>query len=170
MQRLATLSNDAGTELVATAVITGGLPILTFVSDWTLPKSVGLLSMSILLPLANTLSRESSKLFPVKQEKHNLIRLIVQTKLETICDAISHAMQDRSISLAEFYKVTQDLEKYRKRKADTRNQTINQCKTDHKRKARIIARTRKKKKQGRFFMVCDFIIYKDHKTFYSQIV
>ena len=36
---------------------------------------------------------------------------------------ILQAMQDRDISSIEFYKVLQELEKYRKLKADIRNQT-----------------------------------------------
>ena len=36
---------------------------------------------------------------------------------------ILQAMQDRDISSIEFYKVLQEVEKYRKLKADIRNQT-----------------------------------------------
>ena len=42
-------------------------------------------------------------------------------KQVSITDIISQAMQDRNISPAEFHRVLQEVEKYRKLKADIRN-------------------------------------------------
>ena len=65
-------------------------------------------------------SQES--LFTVKQEKHDPIKLLAQSMLDSIVNIISKAMQDRDISPTEFHKVLQELEKYRNLKADIRNQ------------------------------------------------
>ena len=62
------------------------------------------------------------KIFTMKQEKHDAIKLLAQSKLHSIADIISQAMQDRYISSIEFHKVLQEVEKYRKLKADIRNQ------------------------------------------------
>ena len=59
----------------------------------------------------------------MKQGKHDVIKLLAQSKLDSIADMISQAMQDRNISPTEFHKVLQKIEKYRKLKADIRNQT-----------------------------------------------
>ena len=56
------------------------------------------------------------------QGKHDAIKLLAQAKLDSITDIISQAVQDRDISPAEFHKVLQEREKYRKLKADIRNQ------------------------------------------------
>ena len=55
----------------------------------------------------------------VKQEKHDSIKLLAQRKLDSIANIISQSMQDRDISPTEFRKVLQEVEKYRKLKADT---------------------------------------------------
>ena len=62
------------------------------------------------------------KIFTVKQEKHDAIKLLAQSKLGSIADIISQAMQAGDISSIEFHKVLQEVEKYRKLKADIRSQ------------------------------------------------
>ena len=59
----------------------------------------------------------------MKQGKHDAIMLLAQSKLDSITDIISQAMQDGDISPTEFHKVLQEVEKYRKLKADIRNRT-----------------------------------------------
>ena len=48
----------------------------------------------------------------MKQEKHHAIKLFAQSKLGSIADSISQAMQDGDISSVEFHKVLQVVEKY----------------------------------------------------------
>ena len=67
--------------------------------------------------------RKCSRSLTVKQGKHDAIKLLAQSKLDSIADIISRAMQDGDISHTEFDKVLQEVEKYRKLKADIRNQT-----------------------------------------------
>ena len=57
----------------------------------------------------------------VKPEKHNEIKLLRQSNLDSLADIISQAMQDRDISSIKFQKVLQGVEKYCKAKADVRN-------------------------------------------------
>ena len=49
--------------------------------------------------------------------------MLAQRKLDSIADVISQAMQDEDISSIEFYKVLQEVQKYRKLKTDIRKQT-----------------------------------------------
>ena len=51
-----------------------------------------------------------------------LIKLLAQTKLDSISYVISQAMQDEDIPPTEFHKVLQEVEKHRRLKADIRNQ------------------------------------------------
>ena len=48
----------------------------------------------------------------MKQEKHKVINLLDQTKLDSIADIISQAMQDRDILSIKFQKALQEVEKY----------------------------------------------------------
>ena len=51
------------------------------------------------------------------------MRLLAQSKLDSIADIFSQAIQDGGISSIEFHKVLQEVEKYRKLKTDIRNQS-----------------------------------------------
>ena len=87
-----------------------------------MPVGATLGEASLLPSLLTVITRKSFKTFTVKQEKHNSIKLLAQSKLDSIANIISQAMQDGDISPTEFYKVLQEVEKYRKLKADIRNQ------------------------------------------------
>ena len=58
---------------------------------------------------------------PEAKRKHDAIKLLAQSKLESIADIISQAKQDGDISSIEFHKVLQEVQKYRKLKDDIRN-------------------------------------------------
>ena len=110
------------TGLITSTVITGGISIAAFASDVGLPVGIALRGTSLILSLASVITQKSFKTVTVKQEKHNSIKLLAQSKLDSIANIISQAMQDGDISPTEFHKVLQEVEKYRKLKADIRNQ------------------------------------------------
>ena len=108
--------------LITSTVITGGISLGAFAGGIGLPVGIALCGTSLLLSPATAITRKSFKVFTVKQEKHDVIMLLAQSKLDSIANIISQAMQDRDISPTEFHKVLQEVEKYRKLKADIRNQ------------------------------------------------
>ena len=57
-----------------------------------LPVGIALSGTSLLLSLATAITRKSFKIFTVKQEKHDAIKLLVQSKLDSIANIISQAM------------------------------------------------------------------------------
>ena len=122
MKRFNTITGIVDTGLIASTVITGGISIAAFASDVGLPVGIALSGTSLLLSLATAITRQSFKIFSVKQEKHNAIKLLAQSKLDTITNIISQAMQDGDISPTEFHIGLQEVEKYRRLKADIRNQ------------------------------------------------
>ena len=102
-------------------MITGGVSIVAFASGVGLPVGIALSGTSLLLSLATVVTQKSFKTFTIKQEKHDAIKLLAQSKLDSIADIISQAMKDGDISSIEFHKVLQEVEIYRKLKADIRN-------------------------------------------------
>ena len=110
------------TGLITSTVITGGISIAALASGVGLPVGIALGGTSLLLSLASAITQKSFKIFTVKQEKQDAIKLLAQSKLDSIANIISQAMQDRDISSTEFHKVLQEIEKYCKLKADIRNQ------------------------------------------------
>ena len=122
MKRVNTITGIVDTGLITSTVITGGISIWAFASGVGLPVGAALDGTSLILSLATGITRKSFKTFTVKQEKHDSIKLLAQSKLDSTTDIISQAMQDGNISPTEFHKVLQDVEKYRKLKAGIRNQ------------------------------------------------
>ena len=122
MKPFNTIAGIVDTGLITSTVITGGISIAAFASGVGLPVGIALSGTSLLLSLATAITRKSFKIFTVKQEKHDAIKLLAQSKLYSIANIISQAMQDGDISPTEFHKVLQEVEKYRKLKADIRNQ------------------------------------------------
>ena len=122
MKRFNTITGVVDTGLITSTLITGGISIAAFASGVGLPVGIALSETNLLLSLATVMTRKSFKIFTVKQEKHNYIKLLTQSKLDSIANIISQAMQDGNISPTEFHKVLQEVEKYRKLKADIRNQ------------------------------------------------
>ena len=122
MKRFNAITGIVDTSLITSTVITGGISMAAFVSGVGLSVGIALSGTSLLLSLATAITRKSFKIFTVKQEKHGAIKLLAQTKLDSITNIISQTIQDGDISPTEFHMVLQELEKYRKLKADIRNQ------------------------------------------------
>ena len=122
MKRFNTITGIVDTSLITSTVIAGGISIAAFASGVGLLVGIALSGTSLFPSLATAITRNSFKNFTVKQEKHEAIKLLVQTKLDSMSNIISHAMQDGDISPNKFHKVLQEVEDYRKLKADIRNQ------------------------------------------------
>ena len=123
MKRFNTITDIIDTGLITSTVITGGISIAAFASGLGLPVSITLSGISLLLSLTTVITRKSLKTFNAKQKKkHDVIKLLAQSKLDSMADIISQAMQDGDISSNEFNKVLQEVEKYRKLKSNIRNQ------------------------------------------------
>ena len=118
MKRFNTITGIVDTVLIRSTVITGGISIVAFASGVGLPAGVALSGTRLLFSLATVNTQKSFKIFTVKQEKHDASKLLAKSKLDSITNIISQAMQDGDISPTEFHKVLQMVEKYRKPKAD----------------------------------------------------
>ena len=79
-------------------MIPGGISIAAFASGVGLPVGIAKSETNLLLSLATVITQKSFKTFTVKQEKHDAIKLLAQSKLDSIANIISQAMQDGDIS------------------------------------------------------------------------
>ena len=77
------------TGLITSTVITGGISIAAFASGVGLPVGAALGGTSLLLSLATAITRKSFKTFAAKQETHNFVKLLAQSKLDSIANIIS---------------------------------------------------------------------------------
>ena len=122
MKRFNTITGILDTGLITSTVTAGRISIAAFASGMGLPVGIALGGTSLILSLATVITRKSFKTFTIKQEKHNSVKLLAQSKLDSIGNITSEAMQDGDISPTQFHKVLQEVEKYCKLKTDIRNQ------------------------------------------------
>ena len=80
------------TGLITSTVIHEEINIAAFASGVGLPVDIALSRTSLLLSLATAITRKSFKVFTIKQEKHDTIKLLAQSKLDSIANIISQAM------------------------------------------------------------------------------
>ena len=138
------------TGLITSTVITGEISIVSFACGVGVPVGISLSGTNILLFLATVITQKSFKTFTVKQEKHDAIKLLAQSKLDSIAN-----MENGYISSIEFHKVLQEVEKYHKIKADIRNQAkakVKQIKKEQREE--LLEQVRKKGKED--FLRNDF--------------
>ena len=109
------------TGLIRLVVITGRISTATFASGVGLPVGAAFGRAGLLLSLATVITRKSFKILTVKQKKQDAIKVLAQSKLDSISSIISQTMQDGDISPTEFQKVWQEVEKCCKLKADIKN-------------------------------------------------
>ena len=123
MKRFNAITGIVDTGLITSTVITGGISIAAFASGVGLPVGIASSGTSLILSFATAITQTSFKTFTVKQEKHDAVKLLAESKLDSIANIILQAMQDGDISPTEFHKVLQEVEKYRKLKANIRIRT-----------------------------------------------
>ena len=117
-----TVTGIVDTGLITSTVITGRISITAFTSSVGLPVGIALGETGIFLSLTTAIMQKSFKILTVKQEKHDAIKLLAQSKIDSITNIISKAKLDGGISPTEFHKVLQEVKQYGKLKADIRNQ------------------------------------------------
>ena len=84
MKRFNTITGIVDTGPITSTVITGGISIAALASGVGLSVGIALSGTSLLLSLATAITRKSFKIFTVKQEKHDAIKLLAQSKLDSI--------------------------------------------------------------------------------------
>ena len=104
MKRSNTITGMVDTGLITSTVITGGIFIAAFANGVGLPVGIALSGTSLILSLATGITQKSFKILTVKQEKHDSIRMLAQSKLDSIANIISQAIEDGDISPTEFHK------------------------------------------------------------------
>ena len=98
MKRSNTIISVVNTSLITSTFINGEASITAFASGADLPVGTAFRGTSLLFSVATSITRKSFKLFTERQEKHDTIKLLAQSKLDRIVDINSQAMQDGDIS------------------------------------------------------------------------
>ena len=92
IKRFNTITSIVDTGLITSTMITGEVSMAAFASGVGLLVGIALRRTRLLLSIATAITQKSFKIFTVKQEKHDSIRLLTQIKLDNIPNIISQAM------------------------------------------------------------------------------
>ena len=92
IKRFNTITGIVDTGLITSTMITGGVSMAAFASGVGLLVGIALHRTRLLLSIATAITQKSFKIFTVKQEKHDPIRLLTQIKLDSTSNIISQAM------------------------------------------------------------------------------
>ena len=109
--------------LITTTVITGGGGLAALCTGVGIPISIALGSISICLSIATAITRKTNKIYDAKIKKHDKIGVLAQTKLDSIHDTVSKAIEDGHISPEEFQRIIQERQRYLLLKQQIRHRT-----------------------------------------------
>ena len=113
-----------------------------------MPVGISLSATSPILTLATTITRKTISIFNSKEKKHDDIRLLAQSKLDSISGTISQAIQDENVSPTEFHKILHETENYRKLKTDIRTRAkTKQAELSKEQREEILEQGRKEGKE-----------------------
>ena len=105
-----------GVALLSTVVVASAVIVIEGVALFT-----GFLSI---------LGKYSVKRSTSKAEKHEKIKMIASTKLDTIASHVSIALSDNKVTADEFRLILQELEKYKVMKEEVRSKTKKKIATE----------------------------------------
>ena len=85
------------------------------------PVALGLEITAIVFGTLGVVGRFVGRRFAVKAKKHDQIRILAESKLNTITDHVSKALMDGTVSDEEFRLIMSEVEKFHKMKLEIRS-------------------------------------------------
>lgn len=112
---------DAG--LVTASLGLGATGMTMLANVITAPVAIGLEAAAAICGLAGLAGNYVRRKLAVKAKKHDEIKILGESKLNTIADLISKALKDGNISDEEFNLILTEVEKYYRLKKEIRTDT-----------------------------------------------
>ena len=122
-KRRATASTISDTSVIAAITALEVASIVTLTTGIGIPISVVLASTGLLLGLGSGIIHKTQKIFESKAKKHDKIKTLAESKLDTISGIVSKAVEDSHISNQEYQLILKEVEHYRKMKEEIRTKS-----------------------------------------------
>ena len=122
-KRRATASTISDTSVIAAITALEVASIVTLTTGVGMPISVVLASTRLLLGLGSAAIHKTQKIFDSKAKKHDKIKTLAESKLDTISGIVSKAVEDSNISHQEYQLILKEVEHYRKMKEEIRTKS-----------------------------------------------
>ena len=138
----AIITTITGLEIASIAILTTGIGV---------PISVILASTGLFLGLGSAIIHKTQRIFDSKAKKHEKIKTLAESKLDTISGIVSKAVEDAHVSHEEYQLILKEAKSYRQMKEQIRNKSkkATDAITTEQREEILISRSRRR--QARFF-------------------
>ena len=143
----ATMISDTSVITAITALEISSIATLT--TGIGLPISIVLASTGLLLGIGSAIVHKTQKIFESKAKKHEKIKILAESKLDSISNLVSKAIENAHISHEEYQFILKEIEHYRtiKEQIRTKSKRITDTITAEQREA-ILAQGREEGKQA----------------------
>ena len=147
-KRHSTASSVSDTSIITTITALEIASVAALTTGVGLPISIVLASTGLLLGLGSAVIHKTQRIFDSKAKKHDKIKTLAESKLNTISSLVSKAVEDSHISHEEYQFILKEVEQYRiiKEQIRTKSKRVTNTITAEQREA-ILAQGREQGKQ-----------------------
>ena len=128
-KRRSTVSTISDTSIITAITLLEIASVATLATGVGAPISIVLASTGLLLGLGSGIILKSQKVFDSKTKKHDKIKTLAESKLDSIYELISKAIEDTNISHDEYHFILKEIEHYRVMKEEIRAKSKNKVDT-----------------------------------------
>ena len=122
-KRRATASTISDTSIITAITFLEIASVATLTTGVGAPISIVIASTGLLLGLGSGIIHKTQKIFESKAKKHDKIKTLAESKLDSISELISKAIEDTQISHDEYHFILKEIEHYRAMKEDIRTKS-----------------------------------------------
>ena len=122
-KRRATALTISDTSVITAITALEVASIVTLTTGIGMPISVVLASTGLLLGLGSVVIHKTQKIFNSKAKKHDKIKTLAESKLDTISGLVSKAVEDSHIDHQEYLLILKEVEHYRTMKEEIRTKS-----------------------------------------------
>ena len=147
-KRHSTASSVSDTSIITVITALEIASVATLTTGVGLPISIVLASTGLLLGLGSAVIHKSQRIFDSKAKKHDKIKTLAESKLDSISSLVSKAVEDAHVSHEEYQFILKEVEQYRviKEQIRTKSKRVTSTITAEQREA-ILAQGREQGKQ-----------------------
>lgn len=147
-KRRATTATISDTSVITAITALEVASVVTLTTGVGMPVSIALASAGLILGFSSAIVHKAQKVFDSKAKKHDKIKTLAESKLDSISGLVSKAVEDANISHDEYQFILKEVEHYRilKKQIRTKSKRIVDTITAEQREA-ILAEGRKQGKQ-----------------------
>jgi len=147
-KRRANVTTISDTSIITAIAALEVASIVTLTTGVGAPISVALASAGLLMGIGSAIIHKTQKVFNSKAKKHDKIKILAESKLDSISAIVSRAVEDAHVSHEEYQLILREVEHYRKIKQQIHTKTKHETDTiTTEQREAILAQCREQGKQ-----------------------